>query len=117
MSFLICLVDKNDKRDDSTPIQQVPTHQQAVHNTVDRLIELYHPATFHNSQGYTFPQKSGQPEDIFNIQVAESCFLFTTDQLLHQMALQGVAEESWDDVVLGIVAREHVSYDSCVFFF
>ncbi len=41
VSFLICSV--NEDNEDHPP-PQVNPHEQAVRNTVNRLIELYHPA-------------------------------------------------------------------------
>ncbi len=78
VSFLIYWVDEDDEE-----------RVLAVQETVDGLIAKCHPAPF-QSQGYSFPQNPGQPEDIFTIRVTGSEFYITMEELQQEMILQGV---------------------------
>ncbi len=111
MSFLICLVDDEDDTIIIDGSEEVSPHELAVRNTVDRLIAQYHPGPF-NSQGFSFPQNPGQPEDIFNMQVAESSFFFSTDQILQEMVLQGLSEESMGEVTTGLGETTNLAFVS-----
>ncbi len=77
-----------------------PTNSQAVRNTMNRLIELYHPAPFH-CQGYTFPQNPGQPTR--GHICGRELFFLSAGQLQQEM-LQGLAEESCGEVITCIEA-------------
>ncbi len=98
--FLICLV--NEANEDHPLPHQVYSHEQAVRNTLNRLMELYHPAPFH-CQGYTFPQNPARGH-IWHPGGWELFFLSAAGQLQQEMALQWLAEESCGEVITCIEA-------------